>query len=153
MDNATGDRILDKASYVRDAVVVLAEKRDGLSFDEYRADRETRDVVEREFQTAIEACIDIGEMLLKTRGESVPETNAEVFERLSAIGIIDRDLRDRMARAAGLRNVLAHKYGTEIDDEDVYNTLQHDLPIFRTYLSTVRDEIDSCDDGDESDGE
>jgi hypothetical protein len=33
MDDATEERILDRAAYVRDAVAVLAAKRDSLSFE------------------------------------------------------------------------------------------------------------------------
>lgn len=141
MDDETSSRILDKATYVRDAVTMLAEKRDALTLAEYQSDREQRDVVEREFQTAIEACIDIGEMLLVSREEPIPDTNAEVFERLAETGVLDDETGDRMARAAGLRNVLAHRYGTEIDDTDVFNSLQNDLPVFREFLAAVRDEL------------
>lgn len=59
MDERTEQRILEKAEYVGGAVAVLAEKRDTLSFEQYTSRREQRDVVEREFQTAIEACIDM----------------------------------------------------------------------------------------------
>lgn len=141
MDDRTAGRILDSASYVRDAVMILAEKRDTLSFDEYRSNREQRDVVEREFQTAIEACIDIGELLIREEEAGVPDTNAEVFERLVSMGILSNETGTRMARAAGLRNVLAHKYGAEIDDEDVFNSLQEDLPVFHEYLAQVRDHV------------
>jgi len=51
-------RILEKAGHVEDAVSVLAEKQE-LDPETYRTDREQRAIVEREFQTAIEACIDI----------------------------------------------------------------------------------------------
>ena len=138
MDERTERRILDKARYVRDAVTVLAEKRDGLSFEEYRESREQRDVVEREFETAIEACIDIGELLLKATETGVPETNAAVFRALGREGVLSDELATRMAQAAGFRNVLSHQYGNEIDDRDVYNFLQHDLPLFRSYLQAVR---------------
>jgi uncharacterized protein YutE (UPF0331/DUF86 family) len=123
MDDRTARRIVEKASYVRDAVAVLVEKRDSLTLEEYCENREQRAVVERELQTAIEACIDIGELLLTSTGEPVPETNAAVFHRLSDAELIDERTATEMARAAGLRNVLAHQYGTDIDDEDVYNTL------------------------------
>jgi uncharacterized protein YutE (UPF0331/DUF86 family) len=142
MDDRTEERILDRAAYVRDAVTVLADKRDTLSFEAYRADREQRDVVEREFVTAIEACIDIGELLLTAADADVPETNAGVFRELGERALIDDDLADHMARAAGFRNVLSHQYGNRIDDEDVYNFLQNELPLFRTYLEAVRDVLD-----------
>ena len=60
MDQQTRRRILEKAEYVSEAVSALTEKRDSLSFEEYAERCEARDVVEREFQTAIEACLDIG---------------------------------------------------------------------------------------------
>ena len=47
-----------------------------------------------------------------------------------------------MAQAAGFRNVLSHRYGDEIDDEDVYNFLQEELPLFHAYLGQVRDYLD-----------
>lgn len=138
MDERTERQILDRASYVRDAVAVLAEKRESVSFEAYRSDREQRDVVEREFETAIEACIDIGELLLRGVGADVPETNAGVFRELGRRDVIDRDLADRMATAAGFRNVLSHQYGDEINDRDVYNFLRTELPLFQSYLEAVR---------------
>lgn len=95
-------------------------------------------MVEREFETAIEACIDIGELLLKAADEGVPETNATVFRTLGRTEILSEELAARMARAAGFRNVLSHQYGDKIDDRDVYNFLQGELPLFRTYLEAVR---------------
>lgn len=138
MDGRVERRILQKAAYVRDAIEVLASKRDTLSFEDYRSEREERDVVEREFETAIEACIDIGEMLLVDGESPVPSTNAAVFRELGARGILDDDTALGMAQAAGFRNILSHRYGNDIDDEDVYNVLQEDLPLLYAYLDQVR---------------
>jgi uncharacterized protein YutE (UPF0331/DUF86 family) len=142
MDGSTRRRIVEKASHVRDAVEVLAEKRDSLSFEEYRDSREDRAVVERELQAAIEACIDIGEMLLRSRDIAVPETNRDVFRRLETEALLDDTTADRMARAAGLRNILTHQYGADIDDEAVYTSLQNQLDVFEAYLTQIRDAID-----------
>lgn len=57
------ERILDRAEYIEEAVSILADQRD-LSLDEYKNDRTARAVVEREFHTAIEACIDIAGILI-----------------------------------------------------------------------------------------
>lgn len=142
MAERTERRIVEKAEYVGDAVRVLVETRESTTFEEYCSDRRQRDVVEREFQTAIEACIDIGSMLLSARGATVPDRNADVFRELQARGALDDETARRMARAAGFRNVLAHQYGNEIDDEDVYNVLEEELDVFRTFLEQVRDELD-----------
>ena len=142
MDDRTERRILDKAEYVREAVTVLAKQRDDLSFEEYRSDRHRRDIVEREFETAIEACIDIGKLLLRANDADVPETNAGVFRTLGDRGTLDAETARRMAAAAGFRNVLSHQYGAEIDDRDVYNFLRDEVPLFRSYLEAVRVALD-----------
>jgi uncharacterized protein YutE (UPF0331/DUF86 family) len=142
MNDRTKQRILEKATFVADALTVLAEKRDGISFEEYREQREARDVVEREFETAIDACIDIGKMLLRANSETVPDRNAQVFHELERVNRLDEETAQRMAEAAGFRNVLSHQYGNDIDDEDVYNVLQSDLPVFRDYLHQVREELE-----------
>lgn len=138
MDERTERRLVEKAEYVGEAVTLLATKRDSLSFEEYRTDREQRDIVEREFETAIEACIDIGKMILRAEGADVPETNAQAFRELGTRSIIDQDIAERMAQAAGFRNILSHRYGNEINDRDVYNFLQEELPLFRAYLHQIR---------------
>lgn len=139
MDDSTKERVVEKAEYVRDAVEVLSTKRDSLTLEAYRSRREQRDIVEREFQTAIEACIDIGEMVLRSNGYTVPDTNAGVFRRLGNKGVLTDDTAERMSRAAGLRNVLSHQYGPDIDDEDVFNALQTQLDAFPVYLTEIRD--------------
>lgn len=138
MDERTQERILDKVEYIRGAVSVLVDVRDTTTFEEYETDRRTRSVVEREFQTAIEACIDIGEMILSARGESVPERNADVFRHLQSLDVLHDETADRMVRAAKFRNVIAHQYGDDIDDGDVFRTLNEDLDVFSAYLADVR---------------
>lgn len=80
-------------------------------------------------------------MLLASRTVDMLETNAGVFHRLGSEGVLSDDTAEEMARAAGLRNVLAHKYGTEIDDEDVFNALQN-LAVFLEYLDEVHDVVE-----------
>ena len=142
MDDRTVDRIVEQATYVRESVTLLAEIRETVTLSTYRDDRRKRDIVEREFQTSIEACLDIGSMVLQADGETVPETNADVFRHLAAKGVLDESCGRRMAEAAGFRNVLAHQYGTDINDEDVFNFLQHDLDLFGTYLRQIRSYLD-----------
>ena len=48
-----------------------------------------------------------------------------------------------MQEAARFRNVLAHTYGHDIDDERVYRHLQDDLHWFPTYLQEIREALDS----------
>jgi len=118
-------------------VTVLSRKQ-SLALPEYLADREQRAIVEREFQTALEACIDISELLLKPLSAEIPETNAEKFARLGEIEILTSDTAEAMQEAARFRNVLAHTYGFDLDNEQIYHHLQSDLHWFPTFLAEVR---------------
>lgn len=84
MDDEAEERIVEKAEYIEQAVAVLSQKQ-SLDRKEYLTDREQRAIVEREFETAIEACIDIARILLKGSDRSVPSTNAETFEALDEL--------------------------------------------------------------------
>jgi uncharacterized protein YutE (UPF0331/DUF86 family) len=81
-------------------------------------------------------------MILTEESKTVPDTNTAVFERLREIDVLDEDTASRIGRAAGFRNVLAHRYGNEIDDEDVFNVLQTELPVFRSFLGELRSYIE-----------
>lgn len=144
IDAETETRLVDKVEYIDEAVSVLARKQ-SLNRETYLDDREQRAVVEREFQTAIEACLDIAELLLTATGSDVPATNAETFARLGDRGMLSTETADTMQDAAGFRNVLAHQYGHDIDGEQVYWHLQNDLDWFAVFLREVRSELDLDD--------
>lgn len=124
MDDDTENRILQKVEYIRESLVILGDTRDTVTFATYQADRRQRNIVEREFQTSIEACLDIGSMILRAENISMPETNASVFRKLAHAGIVTEELGQKMAEAAGFRNILTHKYGDNINNRDVFNFLQ-----------------------------
>lgn len=137
LDDETESRVVEKAEYIEEAVTVLSRKQ-SLSLSAYLADREQQAIVEREFQTALEACIDIAELLLKSVSGSVPEANAETFAKLGQVDILSQETTAAMQEAARFRNVLAHTYGHDIDTERVYRHLQSDLHWFPTFLTEVR---------------
>lgn len=95
LDDEREERILEKAAYVEDAVAVLKRKQ-SLGADEYYDDREQRDVVEREFQTAIEACLDIAALLCRDLEGTVPVENAEKFVVLARQGVLSAETAERM---------------------------------------------------------
>jgi len=130
-------RIVDRAEYVEEALSVLADKQT-LDEETYRTDREQRAIVEREFQTAIEACIDIAGLLLRTTNGDTPNTYAERFGALEERGVLSPETSDRMRSAAGFRNVLTHQYGDDIDDALVYEHLQTELEWIVAFLREVR---------------
>jgi uncharacterized protein YutE (UPF0331/DUF86 family) len=54
------------------------------------------------FDLAVSACVSLG--------AGTPQNYADAFRRLQAQGVVDQPLADRLVRAAGFRNVVAHAY-------------------------------------------
>ncbi len=88
----------------------------------YLADERLRAMTERWLQLAIQACIDIGAQLVSELSADAPADYAGVFKALADAGALEVELADRLARAAGLRNVLVHLY-LDLDDRQVFAAL------------------------------
>jgi uncharacterized protein YutE (UPF0331/DUF86 family) len=101
----------------------------------YQRDVALQDRVERNFEIAIQACLDLGLHLLADVARPTPETNRDVFPAMAREGWIDRALAERLADMAGFRNVLAHGYAA-LDHSRVHASL-NDLPEIRAYLKQL----------------
>ena len=77
------------------------------------ADEDLQDILARNLEVAIQTCIDIAYHLCGAHGV-VPATAAEAFAELARRKLIERRLAERLQRAVGFRNVLAHEYA-EVD--------------------------------------
>lgn len=73
-------------------------------------------------QTAIQACIDIGDQILAWEGADEPPRSRDVFPALSDVGRLDSALAYRLADLVGLRNSLVHHY-VRITRADVERSL------------------------------
>jgi uncharacterized protein YutE (UPF0331/DUF86 family) len=82
------------------------------------------DAVKYRFLTAIEGCIGIAHHITAAEGWAAPDSNADALRSLGTQGVVSSDLAEVMARAAGFRNLLVHRYQT-IDDDAVVGFLDH----------------------------
>ena len=130
------ETVVEKAEFVEACLEILATKQ-SLTDEEYRDDREQRDVVERRFEKMTEACLDVARMLLKDLDGSAPNSNAAAMHHLGEHGVLSDDTAEKMAEAALFRNVLAHEYGEVLDHDVVYEALQ-DLRRYRDFLHEIR---------------
>lgn len=67
-----------------------------------------------------------------------PASYADAFRRLEAAGVIEPALADRLVRAAGFRNVVAHAYET-LDMVRVHQAATEGPADLRTFLARLRD--------------
>lgn len=80
-------------------------------------------------QTAIQALIDLGSLIVARRALPTPRTSHEIFERLEDAGLLPRGAAARFAPIVGFRNRVVHVYD-RIDERRVYEILtlhRHDL--------------------------
>ena len=92
--------------------VARLERAAGTPVEEYLSDRDLQDIVERNFELAIQACIDLALHLLADQPTALPDTNRAVFGALHREGLLDEELAARLEAMAGFRNVLAHEYAS-----------------------------------------
>jgi uncharacterized protein YutE (UPF0331/DUF86 family) len=122
VDKAT---LAAKVAAVRDAVArvreFLPEQPATLA-----ADRTVREVVVLNLFVALQECVNLATHWLADEGRSVPADYRGVFLALCDAGVVPRRLGERLAAAAGFRNLVAHRYGV-LDPERVHRIAREDL--------------------------
>ena len=114
----------------------LAEKL--TSFDDYRNSDDAKDIAERNLQIAIEACLDIGKIIISQKKLAEPKDYKGVFLALAQAHIIRSETTRFLEDMAGTRNILVHGYD-KIDDGLLYGILKRHLNDFDVFLTEVRD--------------
>jgi uncharacterized protein YutE (UPF0331/DUF86 family) len=100
----------------------------------------TRLAAEHALQLAIQTCIDVGAHVVSELGLKAPADYRGVFESLCPAGL-DAQLAERLAAAAGMRNILVHGY-LDVDDEAVWNALDR-LADLRAFAATIQRIVES----------
>jgi uncharacterized protein YutE (UPF0331/DUF86 family) len=122
-----------KVGAIRDAVVRIRQvlPPEPAAFE---ADRTTREVVILNLFVALQETVSLATHWLADAGLDVPGSYREIFLALAERGKIPRDLAQRLAAAAGFRNLVAHQYGV-LDPARVHAIASAEL----------RDLLDFCD--------
>lgn len=98
-------------------------------------DADRMDAIKYRFVTVVEGCVGVAHHIVVAEGWGVPETNADAIRELAARGVIESTLAQSLARAAGFRNVLVHRY-VDVDDDAVVANLSR-LDDIDRYVGSV----------------
>jgi uncharacterized protein YutE (UPF0331/DUF86 family) len=128
------DRVRTVLGSLEEDLRDLAPRQD-VALRTFRDDRDLQAIVERRFETSIQACLDIAGHLVASEGYREPTDYGDLFRILDAEGVLRADTADRMVEMAGFRNVLAHEYA-DIDVDRVHEHLQN-LERFRTFAREI----------------
>jgi uncharacterized protein YutE (UPF0331/DUF86 family) len=81
-----------------------------VTVDELRRDRDALDLVAFNLMLAVQTCADIASHFIADEGWAAAPSLGAAFERLRDQGVISAPVCQALARAVGLRNVVAHGY-------------------------------------------
>jgi uncharacterized protein YutE (UPF0331/DUF86 family) len=101
------------------------------------ADESLRNDVCFDLLQAVQACIDLAVHACTHESLGVPETPAAAFALLEKHAIITPALSARLARAAGLRNLIVHRYG-DIVAAKLADAIATGLPDLDEFATAIR---------------
>lgn len=130
-------RLLDKIEEIEKYISELQEfiPKD---FDSYVSDLKGKAACERYFEKIVEAVTDLVIIIIKEENLDIPEEDKQSFSVLAENKIITDEMADKLRAAKGMRNILAHKYGT-VDDEIVFHSITEELITdVKEFLSSLK---------------
>ena len=131
--------VQSKIAVVIDRVERLKRLSDKINtFNTYAQSADLKDLAERNLQIAIEACFDIGKIIISQKMLRDPKDNKDIFVILAEAGIIGLRSLEFLTPMAGTRNILVHGYD-KVDDSLVYGILKRHLNDFDVFLTEIRD--------------
>ena len=85
---------------------------------------------------ALQQCLSLAAHWLADEGRKVPAGYRDLFLALAETGVLDADLASRLAAAAGLRNLIAHRYGV-IDWARIHAIATDDLDDLLAFCAQI----------------
>lgn len=125
---------------IADTLDDLAPLR-GVTPERLRAEPLTRAAVERLVQVIVDLAIDLNAHLAAALLGRAPATGRDSLAMAAEAGVIDAGLAERLAPAAGLRNLLVHRY-QEVRLELVAGSVDPVLDGFADYQRSVAAYLD-----------
>lgn len=108
-----------------------------VSPDALESDEDLRNVVLMDLQQAIQAAIDLAAHVCSHEGLGLPQGPASAFALLASAGRISTDLSVTLAGAAGLRNLIVHRYG-DLSMADVTRVIERELGDLEAFAAAMR---------------
>ena len=121
MKKRIDDKIREVKNYLKQLMSIKPD-----SLDKYVADFKTKAACERYFERIVESIFDLAVLIIKEKKLPLPNENNESFEILRKENIINSDLSRKLKEMRGMRNIIAHQYGS-IDDKLVYMAISEEL--------------------------
>jgi uncharacterized protein YutE (UPF0331/DUF86 family) len=128
-----------KIAAIRDAVERIRATLPS-SVESFEKDRTLREVVVLNLFVALQECVSLATHWLSDAGLDVPGSYREIFTSLAYRGALPAELAQKLAAAAGFRNLVAHQYGV-LDPARVHAIAASELGDLLEFCDVVSHEI------------
>ena len=131
------DRALlaEKASTVERHLARVAQRLPAEAED-LQPSTDASDAVILHLWQAVQVVIDLAVSVCVAFDLGTPSNYGDAFQRLAQAGLLEQELAERLTRAAGFRNVVAHAY-QELDMRRVYRAAQEGPADLRMFLAAL----------------
>ena len=102
----------------------------------FQRDRTTREIVVLNLFVALQHLLTVANHWLADSGRKVPAAYRDALLALGDHGVLAPELAERLAKASGLRNLIAHRYGV-IDWERIYSIASKDLDDIESFCAAI----------------
>ncbi len=113
-------------------------------WEDYIADRDLQDIVERNLHILLEAILDLAAYIASRRGFVREASYKGLMKALLENNIIPREMASLAFSVAGMRNILVHGYA-DIRQDIVYETIREDLGRLAELLAILAAEAEALD--------
>jgi uncharacterized protein YutE (UPF0331/DUF86 family) len=129
------DVVAAKVGAIRAAVARIRTKLPS-SRDAFLRDADVREIVALNLFVAVQEALDLAAHWLADEGLAPPQTFRDTFRSLGESGALPATVAAKMEQAAGLRNLIAHRYG-QLDWELVYGAVSDDVAVLEDFCAAL----------------
>lgn len=129
------DLIVGRFEIIENALNALRDLRE-LEYPEFAEAYFLRSAAERELQVAIQAALDIGDVIIAEEAGAETDDYLDIFTTLAELGVLPASFAEHFNRMAEFRNVLVYLY-EDIDPAQMYELMHEDLVDFDLFMQYV----------------
>ncbi len=137
MTSLNKEKIFKKLSKLEEYLEYLNQLRSEVKSEEdFVNDFHLFGNTEHYLQLSIQAILDISHLISSALDLERADNNYAVIDILNRNNIIDDDLREKLSKMIGMRNILVHGY-EEIDRSRVYSVLQNNIEDIKSFQEAI----------------
>ena len=125
------DVVLSKINIIKNCLMAIER-----ATVEIKDDAFLMSIYELNLQRAIQACIDLSNIVLAKEGLGLPNTYKQGFQLLNKFHVVENQLTEKMCAMAGFRNISVHDY-SDIKPEIVKFIVKNNLIDFEKFYEII----------------